>query len=210
VLDAQLVVLAKQPRAGRSKTRLCPPLTPEQAADVARAALLDTLDVVSATPVRRRVVVLDGSPRDLVPDGFDVLPQRGDGLDERLAAAFEDVFAGCTAPVLLIGMDTPQVTPALLAQAAAALAEAPAVLGLAEDGGWWLAGLHAPDARAFVGVPMSADDTGASQLARLRELGLDPQLLPVLRDIDRIEDLTAVAAAMPSSSRVACLLARAA
>lgn len=206
MLDAQLVVLAKQPQAGRTKTRLCPPLSYEQAAEVARAALLDTLDAVVATPVRRRFVVLDGSPEGLVPPEFDVLPQRGGGLDERLATAFSDVLAASPLPTLLIGMDTPQVTPALLEQAVRGLLAAPAVLGLADDGGWWAAGLHAPDPDAFLGVPMSADDTGVHQLARFRRQGLEPRMLPPLRDIDRIADLHAVAAQMPAHSRTAALL----
>lgn len=206
MLDAQIVVLAKQPQAGRTKTRLCPPLSYEQAAKVARAALLDTLDAVAATPVRRRVVVLDGSPEGLVPSGFDVLPQRGDGLDERLACAFADTFADRSLPVLLIGMDTPQVTPTLLEHSIRALLGAPAVLGLAADGGWWAAGLHAPDPEVFLGVPMSTDDTGMHQRARLRRQGLEPVLLPELRDIDVVADLHAVAALMPAQSRTAGLL----
>ncbi|MCA1711354.1 MAG: TIGR04282 family arsenosugar biosynthesis glycosyltransferase [Actinobacteria bacterium] len=206
MLDAQIVVLAKQPQAGRTKTRLCPPLTPEQAADVARAALLDTLDAVAATAVRRRVVVLDGSPDELIPARFDVLPQRGAGLDERLAHAFTDTFADRSLPVLLIGMDTPQVTPFLLEQSIHTLLAAPAVLGLASDGGWWAAGLHAPDPEVFLGVPMSADDTGVHQLARLRRQGLEPVLLPALRDIDLVADLHAVAAEMPATSRTAAFL----
>lgn len=195
MLEIQLVVLAKAPVAGRSKTRLCPPLTPQQAAEVAEAALLDTLDAVLATPVRRRVVVLDGDPA-VVPAGFDVLPQVAGGLDVRLAAAFDAVLASRDLPAVLIGMDTPQVTAALLHQAGAALLDHPAVLGHAEDGGWWALGLHAADPQVFLGVPMSADDTGSQQAARLRERGLEPHVLGTLRDIDRAADLAAVAAAM--------------
>ena len=205
MLDVHVLVLAKAPVPGRSKTRLCPPLTLDQAAEVARAALLDTLDTVQRAPVRERTVVLDGSPVGLVPAGFGVLPQRGDGLDERLAAAFEDAFADRSLPVLLIGMDTPHMTPAQLEQAAAALLRNDSVLGLATDGGWWVAGLHASDRDAFVGVPMSSPDTGAAQLARLRARGLDPELLPVLRDIDEVDDLYAAAASMAPSSRTARL-----
>lgn len=201
--QAQVVVLAKAPVAGRSKTRLCPPLTPSQAADVARAALLDTLDVVAALPVRRRLLVLEGSPNGLPHQGFDVVAQRGCGLDERLAHAFDDAFAGCALPTLLIGMDSPQVTPDLLDAALSALVSADAVLGHATDGGWWAMGLRAPDPEVFLGVPMSADDTGVHQERRLRTRGLAPVLLPELRDIDRVDDLAVVAAAMPRTSRVA-------
>ncbi len=208
MLDIQVVVLAKAPVPGRSKTRLCPPLTPEQAAQVAGAALLDTLDVVSALDVRRRVVVLDGDPAGLVPPGFDVLPQVEGGLDVRLAGAFEAVLSARELPALLIGMDTPQVTLALLVASAEALLEHDAVLGHAEDGGWWALGLHRSDPQVFLGVPMSADDTGAHQEQRLVERGLAPHLLPSLRDIDHIADLTAVAALMPAGTRLPALAER--
>jgi uncharacterized protein len=195
-MSGALIVLAKAPRAGRSKTRLCPPCTPREAAALARAALADTLDAVRATPAARRVLALDGPVGNWLPDGFEVVAQRGRGLDERLAAAFEDVGGAG----LLIGMDTPQVTPADLADALARLA-APgndAVLGPARDGGYWAIGLREPDRRAFLGVPMSTGHTGAAQHARLRALGLSVELLAALRDVDRIADARAVAALAPA------------
>ena len=205
MLDVQIVVLAKQPLAGRTKTRLCPPLTLQQAAEVARASLLDTLDVVLQTPVRRRLVVLDGIAEGLIPAGFDVLPQRGNGLDERLAAAMADAFADCSLPLLLVGMDTPQVSPSLLTSCLRALSGAPSVLGLAEDGGWWVIGLHAPDEQVFLGVPMSSDRTGDAQQQRLVRRGVPPVLLPTLRDIDTVDDLVAVAALVAPYSRLAAV-----
>ena len=114
-----LVVIAKAPVAGRSKTRLTPPCTPEQAAALATAALADTLAAVAATPGGgRRVVVLDGAPGSWLRPGFEVIAQRGAGLGERLAAAFADVGE----PALIVGMDTPQLTPPLLSHALAQLA----------------------------------------------------------------------------------------
>jgi uncharacterized protein len=190
-----VVVLAKAPRAGAVKTRLCPPCTPHQAALLAEAALRDTLAAVAATPAGRRVVALDGPPGAWLPPGFDVLPQRGDGLAERLAAAFEDVAA----PALLIGMDTPQVTPALLAAGIERLRRADAVFGPALDGGYWAIGLEAADERVFRGIPMSARDTGAIQLARLRALGLRVATLRPLTDVDTMADARAVAATAPWS-----------
>lgn len=187
----QVLVLAKQPVAGRVKTRLCPPLTPEGAARVAEAALLDTLDAVRAVAVDRRVLVLDGT---YAAAGFDVLPQRGGPMDERLGAAFDDCG---DLPALLVGMDTPQLTPDLLAAALQALSRHPAVLGLAPDGGWWALGLQRPDGDLLRGVPTSRDDTGALQLARLRAAGLDVHLLPELRDVDEVADARAAAAAAP-------------
>ena len=110
-MSATLIVVAKAPVPGRVKTRLTPPLHPEQAAMLARAALEDTLAAVGRSRLAtRRVVALDGEPDGLLPEGFELVAQRGGGLAERLAAAFEDIGG----PALLIGMDTPQVTPDLL------------------------------------------------------------------------------------------------
>ena len=82
----ELLVIAKEPVAGRVKTRLCPPFSPAEAAELAAASLADTLETLLALPARRRVLVLDGRPGDWVPPGFEVVPQSGGGLDERLAA----------------------------------------------------------------------------------------------------------------------------
>ncbi|MBW3627210.1 MAG: DUF2064 domain-containing protein [Actinobacteria bacterium] len=195
--DVQLLVIAKAPVAGRSKTRLSPPCSPEEAAWLAEAALACTLQAVAVTPASRRVLVLDGEPGAWMPDGFQVLPQRGAGLDERLGAAFEDAGA----PSLLIGMDTPQVTPTLLGEAVEALTTpgVDAVLGRATDGGWWAVGLRRPDPAAFLGVPMSMAQTHAAQLRRLAALGYRVEQLAELRDVDRFDDALAVAAEIPGS-----------
>lgn len=195
------LVIAKAPVPGRSKTRLTPPCTPEQAAALAEAALEDTLAAVAAAPAGRRVVVLDGAPGAWLPDGFEVVPQRGDGLDERLAAAFQDAAADGTGGAVLVGMDTPQVAPGDLVDAWSAL-HAPgtdAVLGHAPDGGYWAVGLRVQDPALFVGLPMSTAHTGRDQEARLRARGLAVGLLPELRDVDLIDDARAVAALAPGS-----------
>jgi rSAM/selenodomain-associated transferase 1 len=196
-VKARLIVIAKTPRPGRCKTRLAPPLTLEDAARVARAALLDTLATALACPAREHVLALDGPRPGWTPAGFRTIAQRGDGLDERLAAAFAD--AGT--PALLIGMDTPQVTPALLAGALTSL-EAPgmdAVVGPALDGGYWAIGLRRSRPELFHGVPMSRADTFDLQLARLQHAGLAVGILPGLRDVDRIDDARAVAALAPGT-----------
>jgi len=198
-----LVILAKAPQPGLVKTRLCPPCTPWQAAALAAAALQDTMAAVCATPAARRVLVLEGSPGPWVAPGMEVLGQRGEALDERLAAAFEDVGG----PALLVGMDTPQVTPALLGLAASRLGDgsADAVLGPACDGGWWAIGLRRPQAAAFAGVPMSTATTGAAQRARLAQLGLRTAPLPTLCDVDDIATAHTVAALAPGTMFADCL-----
>lgn len=205
--DLTLLVVAKAPVAGLAKTRLMTVLSAEQAAVVAAAALLDTLDAVAATPATRHVVALTGDlgaatrqvelRRSL--ERFTVFGQRGDTLGERLAAAHADVGPG---PVLQIGMDTPQVSSALLADSAGRLA-APgvdAVLGPAHDGGWWGLGLRAPElARALIEVPTSREDTGELTLAALRALGARVELLEPLSDVDEPADAVVVAALVPGS-----------
>ncbi|WP_064744011.1 TIGR04282 family arsenosugar biosynthesis glycosyltransferase [Actinomadura oligospora] len=194
---ADLIVIAKEPVPGRVKTRLTPPFTPHQAAALAEAALKDTLEAVAATPVVRRVLALAGTPGPWLPDGFDVIPQRGDGLDERLANAFDDAHQG--RPSFLVGMDTPQLTPSLLVSAAAALTTHDAVFGRASDGGFWLLGLRTPNASLLRGVPMSRPDTGHFQLCRLAEAALTVAHLPELTDVDTHDDAAQVAARAPAT-----------
>lgn len=193
-MNACLIVIAKAPCPGRSKTRLSPPLSPHDAARVAEACLIDTLGAVREVEARR-VVALDGEPGSWLPPGFEVVPQRGEGLAGRISAAFEDVGG----PAVLIGMDTPQVTPALLRRAIGSLEKVDAVFAPAKDGGWWAIGLLDPEPEVFRRIPMSTPWTGAAQHARLHDRGLTHLKLPVLRDVDDITDAHAVAAAIPES-----------
>lgn len=194
----RIVVIAKSPQPGRSKTRLTPPCEPEQAARLAAAALADTLAAVAATPCAERLLALAGPPGEWIPEGFRLVDQGEGPLDRRLA----HVFSGCVGPTFLIGMDTPQVGPELLEHSVATLMapRTDAVLGHAEDGGWWGLGLRRPDPRAFHGVPMSTALTGRLQAGALRGLGLRTATLPTLRDVDRIDDARAVALAAPGGS----------
>ncbi len=189
-----VLVMAKAPVAGRVKTRLCPPLSPEAAAGIAAAALADTLAAVGACSADRKVIALDGQPGRWLPRGFDVIPQAGRGLDERLANAW--VATGGWG--IQIGMDTPQVTAAELDGLLLGLEHGRALLGPALDGGWWVIGLRAVDPRrVFADVEMGTPHTGASQLRRLRGMGLEVSLVHKRRDIDTVTDLAAVAEAHP-------------
>ncbi|MFJ8910857.1 DUF2064 domain-containing protein [Amycolatopsis sp. NPDC102389] len=198
-----LLIVAKAPVPGFAKTRLCPPATPEQAAEIAAASLLDTLDAALRTPDARVVVAMTGELAKAVRGAeiasvlqkTEVIPQRGEGFDLRLVNAHADAPRPGE-PVLQVGMDTPQVTPALLAEAANRPEDS--VLGPAEDGGWWALGLKDPlHAKALAGVPMSRDDTGRQTLRALTDVGLRPGRLAALSDVDTIADARRVATLVP-------------
>ena len=198
---ATVVVLAKPPEPGRVKTRLVPPLTHDQAAAVAAAALRDTLDAVSAVPAAFHLLALDGAPGSwlgkLGPT-WRVAGQVAGGLDARIVGAFA-ASAEKGGPAVLVGMDTPQVRPQQLA--AFDPDRYDACLGRSADGGYWAIGLrHADDAcRVISGVPMSTGQTAAIQLRRLRRAGLRVQLLDRVDDVDTIETARRVATLIPGS-----------
>ncbi|MGC4868511.1 TIGR04282 family arsenosugar biosynthesis glycosyltransferase [Micromonospora sp. DT53] len=204
-----LLLVAKAPVSGLAKTRLCPPADPTQAARVAAASLLDTLAAVRATASTIPVLAHTGRFADAeygaeltaALAGWHLLPQRGATFADRLANAHADTATAFPGrPVLQIGMDTPQVRPALLTTALELLAEHEAVFGPALDGGWWTLGLREPTyASALRDVPMSTDDTGRRTLAALRGHGLHPAILPVQRDVDDWSSALAVAADLPGT-----------
>ncbi|MCV7378674.1 glycosyltransferase involved in cell wall biogenesis [Mycobacterium alsense] len=210
VLPVGLLVVAKAPEPGRAKTRLAAAVGDRVAADIAAAALLDTLDAVAAAPVAARVVALTGdldaaaSAAEIRArlESFAVIPQRGEGFADRLANAHAD--AADAYPVLQIGMDTPQVSAELLAECARRLLDAPAILGLAHDGGWWALGVGSPAmAECLRAVPMSQPDTGALTLKALRDSGVDVASVQALADVDVVDDVAAVRDACGAASRFA-------
>ena len=191
-----VLVVAKAPVPGLAKTRLAARVGEQAAAEFAAAALLDTLDAARATGWRVVVSMtgdlaqaarsdeLASALRDL-----DVVPQRGDGFGERLVNAHADAAAGHG--VVQVGMDTPQVTAEQLREAGGLLEEHPAVIGHADDGGWWLLALRRPeDASPLAGVEMSTERTGTETEAVLPS--------PVghvrsARDVDEWQDACMVA-----------------
>ncbi|HEX3840941.1 MAG TPA: DUF2064 domain-containing protein [Acidimicrobiales bacterium] len=218
-LACAILVVAKAPVAGEAKTRLAPRFTPEGAADLAAAALLDTLAVVRSTDVDTHIVALTGdltvarrgAEIETALADFTVIPQKGQGFSERLVNAHIDAAAIATTPVLQIGMDTPQVSPVLLRRAAAVLIEksTDVVFGPAIDGGWWALGVSDPAmASVLNGIRMSRDDTGARTLAALLGRGLKVFELPALADIDRSEDVWRVARDVPTDSQFHCAVER--
>jgi glycosyltransferase A (GT-A) superfamily protein (DUF2064 family) len=209
-LPVTLLVVAKAPQPGLAKTRLAATVGERVAADIAAAALLDTLDAVAAAPVVSRVVALTGE-LDAGPaaaeirrrlESFTVIGQRGDDFADRLANAHADAAHGL--PVLQIGMDTPQVSAELLTVCARRLLQSPAVLGPADDGGWWLLGVQNPAmAECLRAVPMSQPDTGVITLKALHDNGIDVFEVERLADFDVADDIAAVRQACGPDSRFA-------
>lgn len=195
---ATLIVIAKRPVAGRVKTRLVPPLNHSQAAELAAAALTDTLLAVDAAPSRHKLLAFDGRADGWLPSGWTHHPQPPGGLDHRLGAAF--LAAAAAGPALLVGMDTPQVRPDQLARFDPASYDA--CVGRACDGGYWAIGFREPllAPRAIEGVPMSTSGTADEQLCRLSALGLRVQMLDELVDVDTIDDADTVAALTPGGA----------
>jgi glycosyltransferase A (GT-A) superfamily protein (DUF2064 family) len=194
-----LVVIAKECIPGKVKTRLSPPFTLEEAAQLARASLSDTLAAASAVHADRKILYFDGEQVPAEGAGFEILMQTGDTLDERLAFLFDSL----SDPVFLIGMDTPQITPALIQAACAQWpTHVDAWFGPASDGGFWALGVgRMPNRGAIVrGVPMSTEYTGQRQLERLESAGLRVKLLPPLTDIDTPATLREVAQLVPRSA----------
>lgn len=207
---AVVLVVAKAPVPGRVKTRLGASIGMEAAAELAAASLLDTLEACAAAyDVGRRHLALDGDLAEArrgpeieaALTGWQVHPQRGEGLAARLGAAHADVAAVSGGPVVQVGMDTPHAPVGTLRAAADLLiGQDDAVLGPAHDGGWWLLGVAGPHLLVHLPeVTMSTDETGSQTLDALERAGGHVQQVEALRDVDELADASAVALAAPSS-----------
>jgi rSAM/selenodomain-associated transferase 1 len=189
-----LAVMAKAPRPGKVKTRLSPPLTPDQAAQLNICFIRDTTEnihqvmegsnsagIVVYTPVGDETA-FDG----LLPPGFLLLGQHGDGFGERLIHACEDLFACEFGAVCLIDSDSPTMPQAALLQAVEWLSRPGdrVVLGGSDDGGYYLIGVKRMHRRLFEQIDWSTERVLAQTLERAREIGLNAELLPSWYDVD--------------------------
>ncbi len=189
-----LVVMAKVPRAGRVKTRLSPPLTPEEAAALNIAFLRDTCaSLASVAATHPATCVISYTPageeegfRGIVPDDFLLVLQRGDGFGERLLYTAADLFAAGFSAVCLIDSDSPTVpTAAFAAAVQALLAAGPrAVLGPSDDGGYYVIGMNALQPLLFKDITWSTEHVCRETLARASEVELPVKLLPTWFDVD--------------------------
>lgn len=206
--DSALIIFAKAPIPGQVKTRLCPPLTPDEAASLHGSLVLDMLERSHPPTLPRqggrerwkwdRFLACAPSPDHVFfkilgeRHGVRLLAQTGDDLGARMARAIADVFALGYRQALVIGTDVPTLPHSAFGEALAWLASHDLVLGPAKDGGYYLIGLKQPAPELFADIPWSTDRVLAQTQQKAAALGLRVALLPVRRDVDTIEDLAAL------------------
>lgn len=188
-----VVVMGKLPRPGRVKTRMCPPLTPENAAHLYGAFLADVFAYVDRETNERRVfscALTEGDTIDearaLAPAGWDVAAQSGEGLGARIEDAR---VRGAADYVLVLGSDAPTMAPGRIRAAFAALAKHDAVFGPTEDGGYDLVGFAGPQPALLQDIPWSTPEVMAATERAAGAAALKIAKLEVGYDVDRAEDL---------------------
>src|SRR6266550_7052068 len=193
-----LALMAKVPFAGEVKTRLTPPLTPEEAAKLSMCFLRDmTMNLCDLNGDGREAVVLytpaDAQKllRSLVPNGFRLLAQRGETLGERLINAAAELLSNRFESVCLINSDSPTLPSEILKTAASLLAQDGdrVVLGPSEDGGYYLIGLKQPHQELFERIAWSTADVLAHTIERAAEINLPVETLPTWYDVDDVATL---------------------
>lgn len=205
-----LFVMAKDPRAGQVKTRLCPPLTAKMAARLYECFLLDVLDLVARIPGVDPVVAF--SPPEareefsrLTGGRFLLIPQQGVDLGERLESSFRVLFQQGYDRVAAVSTDSPDLPAEYLKEAFSRLEDARVVLGPCPDGGYYLIGLSSPVPELFRDMPWSTDRVIPETDARARRMGLTPSYLPEWHDVDTGADLARLVSeltgAAPSEKR---------
>jgi len=196
-----LGVFAKQPVTGKVKTRLCPPLTPEQAADLYRVCLQETVTRMSALSDCQLAICYSGDENWFAATfpGVMLVPQRGNDLGTRMAQCFSDWLAAGYAAAVLIGSDAPDLPLERIEQAFIALAGADLVYGPALDGGYYLVGeaIHHP--QLYQGIAWSTEKVLEQSLSKAAQLGLRTVLLEPWDDLDDLRALLRLVARTPHS-----------
>ena len=193
--SAALIVFAKAPVAGQVKTRLCPPLTPDEAASLHGSLVLDLLERCQTVKGCDRI--LAGSPTPEHPFfsamktrfKIPIWDQIGDDLGARMGHAFQSALGSSYHSVLIVGTDIPGITVSLITTAFKNLQDHDIVLGPTVDGGYYLIGLRTPVPELFENIPWSTDQVFSLTEEKINALGLTLTVLPILRDLDTVEDL---------------------
>jgi len=198
-----LLVVAKRPVAGGAKTRLCPPLSPEQAAELYACFLRDALQLIRNTPgVQPAIAYLPAAAlaffSALAPD-FETVLQRGANLGERLDYCLSAYLQRGYRRAVIMSSDVPNLPGSLLRQAFQGLQQADVVLGPCDDGGYYLIGLKRPAPRLLREVRMSTSHVTADTLALAAEEGLRVRLLPGWYDVDDARTLTRLVAELANT-----------
>ena len=197
IADTALIIFTKAPVAGTSKTRLCPPLTPDEAASLHGSLILDAME--QAQGLAGVTLYVAGTP-DLAHPFFKVLegrygarllPQEGEDLGARMSGAMQKVFSLGHRRVILIGTDLPNLTRRHLSEAVNDLGSHDLVLGPTLDGGYYLIALSRPVPELFSGLAWSTTTVLEETKKKAASLELSVTLLPSLRDLDDLDDLNA-------------------
>ena len=182
-----LIVVAKRPRAGKTKTRLSPPLTPEQASALYECFLFDTLDRMRQVCEAQHVIAYLDEPayfRRLALD-FELVPQEGNDLGERLDHALTHYLSLGYKHAVIMDSDSPTLPWTYLSQAFDVLSDgADVVLGPCDDGGYYLIGIKRPTPRLLREVHMSTPTVAAETIALAKDEGLNLICLPTWYDVD--------------------------
>jgi uncharacterized protein len=195
-----LVVIGKAPEPGRTKTRLCPPLTPDQAAELYSAFLRDTVETASSLRWDRVTVIFPPSAgarsqlRKLLAAGVHLMPQPGTGLGEALAGAFVRHAADGFGRVVLVGSDNPTLPASLMEVAGDTLDSHDLVIGPTSDGGYYLIGMDRPHRAVFERITWSTPLVYGETIERAGEAGLTVAALQAWDDVDTFDDVTRLAA----------------
>jgi rSAM/selenodomain-associated transferase 1 len=191
-----LVVVAKEPSVGRTKTRLSPPLSGQQAAELYRCLLLDTLELMKRVEGVQPIIAYlppEAEPffRRIAPPGFDFVPQVGADLGDRLDNVLTHCLQKGYRQAVVMDSDSPTLPMVYLRQAFRELDDpnVDVVLGSCDDGGYYLIGLKSPCSALFQGIVMSTSTVVTETLARAQEQGLRVACLPHWYDVDTYEDL---------------------
>jgi rSAM/selenodomain-associated transferase 1 len=193
-MDGALIVVAKKPEPGFTKTRLCPPLTTLEASEFYRCLMLDTLGLVAELAIVDHTLAYTPPDavsyfRRLVPDGFRLVEQRGATLGERLANALAHHFKLGYHRVVIMNSDGPTVPLVYLEEAFSGLDHADITLGMGHDGGYYLIGMKQPQPELFRGIPWSTERVIPQTLAACHHLRLRVHQLPEWYDVDVAADL---------------------
>lgn len=192
-MQRALLVIAKRPQPGRTKTRLTPPLTSEQATQLYACLLQDTLELARAVPKVSRFILYTPTSEwryftKLAPD-FALLAQDGNDLGERLDNALTDCLEKGFSQVVIMNSDGPTLPADYVVQAFTRLNKVDAVFGPSEDGGYYLVGLTRPQPRLLREIKMSTPTVLQDTLALAKAENVRVSLLPTWHDIDTIDDL---------------------